>query len=144
MNIIRKIARPCGLVGGTWGLLAPLLIFVPLTCSRGTTPPITGGQTGKEIEAECISYYEMGMAGEVLPILSLIALIGLLGLLAVVLHKRDPHLGKIFMWVSASAMLVFSLFCIFSLGLFFLPAAILLIIAAAGMREVQEVPAREG
>ena len=98
----------------------------------------------REIEKEMVSYYEMGMAGEVLPILSFIALIGLLGLLAIVLHKRRPQLGKIFMWVSASVMLAFSLFSIFSLGLFFLTASILLIIAAVGMKEVQEIPDREG
>ena len=69
MNIIRKIARPCGIVGGIWGLLSPLLIFAPLTC-KSVTPPIIGEQVGKEIETECISHYEMGMAGEVLPYFS--------------------------------------------------------------------------
>ena len=136
MRVIHKIARPCGIAGGIWGLLAPLLVFVPLAC-RGTTPPITGGQAAREMETEMVSYYEMGMAGEVLPILSFIALIGLLGLLAIVLHKRRPPLGKIFIWVSASAMLIVSLLSIFSLGLFFLPASILLIVAAAGLKRIE-------
>ena len=69
MNIIRKIAQPCGIAGGIWVLLAPLLIFAP-TGSRATTPPITGGQAVREIEKEMVSYYEMGMAGEVLPYFS--------------------------------------------------------------------------
>ena len=133
MRAIHKIARPCGIAGGIWGLLAPLLVFAPLTC-KGATPPITEGQSGREMETEMVSWYEMGMAGEVLPILSFIALMGLLGLLAIVLHKRRSQLGKIFMWISASVMLAFSLFSIFSLGLFFLPASILLIMAAIALR----------
>lgn len=136
MRAIHKIARPCGIAGGIWGLLAPLLVFAPLTC-KGATPPITGEQVGREMETKMVSWYEMGMAREVLPILSFIALIGLLGLLAIVLHKRRPHLGRIFMWISASAMLVFSLISIFSLGLFFLPASILLIMAAIGLKGVE-------
>ena len=89
------------------------------------------------METKMVSWYEMGMAGEVLPILSFIALIGLLGLLAIVLHKRRPQPGRIFMWVSASVMLAFSLFSIFSIGLFFLPASLLLIIAAIGLKGIE-------
>ena len=136
MRAIHKIARPCGIAGGIWGLLAPLLIFAPLTC-KSATPPITGGQAGKEMETKRVSWYERGMAGEVRPILSFIALIGLLGLLAIVLHKRRPQPGRIFMWVSASVMLAFSLFSIFSIGLFFLPASLLLIIAAIGLKGIE-------
>ena len=137
MKAIHKIARPCGIAGGIWGLLAPLLVFAPLTSCKGATPPITGEQVGREIETEMVSWYEMGMAGEVLPILSFIALIGLLGLLAIVLYKSRPLLARIFMWISASAMLVFSLISIFSLGLFFLPVSILLIMAAIGLKGVE-------
>jgi len=136
MRAIHKIARPCGIAGGIWGLLAPLLVFAPLQV-KGATPPITGEQVGREMETEMVSWYEMGMAGEVLPILSFIALIGLLGFLAIVLHKRRPHLGRISIWVSASAMLAVSLFSIFSLGLFFLPASILLIMAAIGLKGIE-------
>jgi len=87
-----------------------------------------------------VSWYEMGMAGQVLPILSFIALMGLLGLLAIGLYKRRPLLAKIFMWISASAMLIVSLLSIFSLGLFFLPASILLIVAAVGLRGYEGIP----
>jgi len=81
-----------------------------------------------------VSMVEAGVAGDALPILSFIALIGVLGLLAIVLSKRRLHLGRIFVWVSALAMLVVSLVSIFSLGLFFLPASILLILAAIGLK----------
>jgi len=130
MNVIRRIALPCGVVGGIWGLLAPILVLLPITTARRVTPPFTGEQGGSEM----VSMVEAGVAGDALPILSFIALMGLLGLLAMVLSKRRFHLGRIFVWISALAMLVVSLLSIFSLGLFFLPASILLILAAVGLR----------
>ncbi len=130
MNVIRRIALPCGVVGGIWGLLAPILVLLPITM-RGVTPPFTGEQG----ESEMVSMVEAGVAGDALPILSFIALMGVLGLLAIVLSKRRLHLGRIFVWVSALAMLVVSLVSIFSLGLFFIPASILLMLAALGLRE---------
>ena len=133
MNVIRRIALPCGTVGGIWGLLAPILVLLPIAV-RGEVSPATGEQ-GERGESEMVSMVEAGVAGDALPILSFIALMGLLGLLAIVLHKRRPYLGRIFIWVSALAILVVSLASIFSLGLFFLPASILLIVSAIGMRE---------
>jgi hypothetical protein len=132
MNVIRKMALPCGIVGGVWGLLAPLLVYAPIYM-RGAEPQV--GAPQQEPEEETINMAEMGMAGEVLPILSFIALMGLLGLLAIVLYQTRPRLWRIFIWVSASAMLAISLVSIFSLGLFFLPASILLILSAVGMRK---------
>ncbi len=130
MNVIRRIALPCGIAGGIWGLLAPILALLPITV-RCAVSPVTGEQ-GKR---EWVSMVEAGTAGDALPILSFTALMGLLGLLAIVLHKRRPYLGRIFIWVSALAILGVSLVSIFSLGLFFLPASILLIVSAIGLRE---------
>jgi len=140
MNIIRKIAKPCGIAGGIWALLAPVLVFVPIY-ARGVTPPI--GAVQQEPEVEMISMVEAGVAGSALPVLSFIALMGLLGLLAIVLSKQRPGLGRIFMWISASAMLAVSLVGIFSIGLFFIPASILLILAAIGMRRGEEILVKE-
>ena len=78
---------------------------------------------------------EAGTAGDALPILSAIAVMGLLGLLTILVIKRHPHLKVAFLWVSALVMLMASLLSIFSLGLYFLPASILLILAAVGIRE---------
>jgi len=47
MNVIRKIALPCGLVGGIWGLLAPILVLLPIT-ARGVTPPVAVEQGENE------------------------------------------------------------------------------------------------
>lgn len=77
------------------------------------------------------------MVGEFLPILGFIALMGVLGLSAIVLHKKRPRLGRIFIWVSALAMLIVSLGLIY-----FLPAAILLIVALVGLKEVEKSQSR--
>jgi 4-amino-4-deoxy-L-arabinose transferase-like glycosyltransferase len=83
---------------------------------------------------EMVSMVEAGVAGDALPFLGFIALMGVLGLLAIVLSKRRPRLGKPFLWTSAIAMLLVSLLGIFSVGLFFLPAAVLLLVAAFGLK----------
>lgn len=137
------MALPCGIVGGVWGLLAPILVLLPIT-GRGVTPPVTVAP-GHEVLVlrrpvlgwgkDMVSMVEAGTSGDALPILSFIALMGILGLLSIVLSRRRHYLGRIFLWISAVAMLATSLVSIFSLGLFFLPASILLILAAIGLRE---------
>jgi len=129
MSIMRGVALPCGIVGGVWGLLAPVLVLLPI-CKLGATPPVTGGV----VEMEMVSMVEAGVAGDALPILSFIALMGVLGLLAIVLSRRRPRLGKPFLWTSAIAMLAVSLLGIFSIGLIFLPASALLLVAAFGLK----------
>ncbi len=129
MNVIRRIALPCGIAGGIWGLLAPILVLLP-TGMQAQVPPTTG-----EDKRGLVSMVEAGTAGDALPILSFIAVMGILGLLAIVLSRRRLHMGRIFVWISAVAMLAISLVSIFSLGLFFLPASILLIVSAIGLRE---------
>jgi len=129
MNIMHRVALPCGIVGGVWGILAPIVVLLPITV-RVAVSPITGGAEEKEM----VSMVEAGVAGDALPILSFIALMGILGLLAIVLSKRRPRIGKPFLWTSAVAMLAVSLLSIFSLGLFFLPASVLLLVAAFGLK----------
>ena len=82
----------------------------------------------------------------ILAIIILMALMGLLGLLAMILAKRSHRLSQIFLWVSALATLVISLVSavtMVSVGIILLPAAILLILAAIGMREKDEVSLKE-
>ena len=126
---MRRAALPCGMVGGVWGLLAPVLVLLPFGV-QSVTPPVTGGV----VEEEMVSMVEAGVAGDALPVLSFIALMGVLGLLAIVLSKGRPRLGKPFLWTSAIAMLAVSLVSIFSIGLFFLPASALLVVAAIGLK----------
>jgi len=126
---MRRAALACGIAGGVWALLAPLVVFLPV-CRVGVTPPFPGG-VGEE---SLVSMVEAGTAGDALSILSFIALMGALGLSAMVLNRRKLRLARIFVWVSALAVLAVSLVSIFSIGLFFLPAAALLLVAAIGRR----------
>jgi len=129
MSTMRKIAVPCGIVGGVWALLAPLVVFLPLY-ARGAALPFPGGV----VEEEMVSMVAAGVAGDALPVLSFISLLGILGLLAMVLSKSKPRLGKPFLWTSAVAMLAVSILAIFSIGLLFLPASALLLVAAIGLK----------
>jgi len=130
---MRRVALPCGIAGGVWALLAPVVVLLPI-CRVGVTPPFPGG-VGEE---SMVSMVEAGTAGDALPILSFIALMGALGLSAMVLNRRKLRLARIFVWVSALAMLAVSLVSIFSIGLFFLPAAALLLVAAIGLKRESE------
>lgn len=129
MSVMRRVALPCGIAGGVWGVLAPVLVLLPIY-ARGVTPPISGAKQ----EQEMVSMVEVGAALDALPFLGFISLMGVLGLLAIVLSKRRPRLGKPLLWTSAVAMLLVSLLGIFSVGLFFLPASVLLVVAAIGLK----------
>jgi len=78
-----------------------------------------------------------------LPVLSAIAVMGLLGLLAILVIRRHPHLEVTLLWVSALVMLIASLLSIFSLGLYFLPASVLLLLAAIGIGKTGAIPFQE-
>ena len=151
MKTLNRIARPCGIVGGVWGLLAPILVLLPVT-SRGITPPVTMPpghdvtvlrRPGLGWSEDMVSMVEAGTAGDALPVLSVIAVMGLLGLLAILVIRRHPHLEVAFFWVSALFMLVVSLLSIFSVGLYFLPASVLLLLAAIGTGGRAEAPTVE-
>lgn len=146
MKTLKRIAKPCGIVGGVWGLLAPILVLLPVT-SRGITPPVAV-PPGHDVLVltrpvlgwgkEMVSMVEAGVAGDALPVLSAIAAMGLLGLSAILVIKRRPHLKVALLWVSALVMLIASLLSIFSVGLYFLPASVLLLLAAIGIRKKGE------
>ena len=120
MNIIRKIALPLGIAGGIWGLLAPILVAF----------------LSPAWAFEKIWWYPA--------LLSFVVLMGVLALVAIVLSKRRLHLGRIFIWVSALAVLVVSFLGLFTWGLFFLPVSILLVLAAIGVRESTGSPGLSG
>jgi hypothetical protein len=122
---MRKAALICGIAGGFWGLLAPVLVLIPIASQA-----VSGG-VGQETR---VSMLEAGVAGSALPVLSFISMMGLLGLLAILLLRRRPGLGRPFLWVSAGAMLAISALSIFSIGLFFLPAVVLLLVGAIWLK----------
>jgi hypothetical protein len=129
VGIMRRVALRCGIVGGAWGLLAPILVLLPIA-ARAAASPITGEVGNREM----VSMVGAGTALDALPFLGFISLMGVLGLLAIILRKRKPRIGRPFLWTSAVAMLLVSLLGIFSLGLFFLPASVLLLVAALGLK----------
>jgi len=138
MKTLNRIARPCGIVGGVWGLLAPVMVLLPIA-SRGATPPVTGGL----VKTEMVSMVEAGTAGDALPVLSAIAVMGLLGLLAILVIRKHHYVAAILLWIVAVDMLILSLLSIFSLGLYFLPASVLLLLAAIGMGKKEEATPTE-
>ena len=61
-------------------------------------------------------------------------MLGVLGILAIILNKKGHKLGKPLLWASAVAILLVS-FVDIALGLFFLPASVLLLAAAVGLKK---------
>ncbi len=118
MGFLRRVALPCGVAGGTWGVLAPIVF------------PVTVLLMGEE-EISSLS----GMAVAVRLWLSFVSLMGALGILAVIWIMRNHKLRKLgrpLLWTSAIAILLAS-FVDIAIGLFFLPAAVLLAVAAFGL-----------
>ncbi len=118
MGFLRRVALPCGIAGGTWGVLAPI-VFPVIVLLMG------------EEEISSLS----GMAVAVRLWLSFTALMGALGLLVVIWSMRNHKLGKLgrtLLWTSAMGILMAS-FVDIAIGLFFLPAAVLLAVAAFGL-----------
>lgn len=115
MGFLRRVALPCGIAGGTWGALAPIVF------------PVTVLLMGEE-EISSLS----GMVVAVWLWLSFVALMGALGILAVIWIRRNNKLGKPLLWTSSLAILLAS-FIDIAIGLFFLPASVLLAVAAFGL-----------
>jgi len=139
MNVIRRIAVPCGIVGGSWAILLSILLSLIIPTRMVTTTTIEGQTWGFTIGVA------ESWAWAILTIIIFMALMGLLGLLAMILSKRKPRLSRIFIWISALAMLVISLVStvsMVSVGIILLPASILLMLAAIGLRK-GGIPAEE-
>lgn len=135
-RMITKITFSCGIVGSVWTILCTTLIisFIP---GQGEVIviEITEGQTVRQVSSAIVSTMNIGdLTLLVLAGLSLV--MGVLALVAVLSLKKRPYLRNALMWFSTSVILVVGLF---GIGIL-LPAAILLVIAAIGMREGSEVP----
>ena len=118
MGFMRRVALPCGIVGGAWGVLSPIVFPVVVLLMD-------------EEEISSLS----GIPGAVLLWLSFIVLLGALGLLVVIWSMRNHELrksGRPLLWTSAAGILLAS-FIDIAIGLFFLPASVLLSVAASGL-----------
>ncbi|MFQ5997059.1 MAG: hypothetical protein ACE5KP_05485 [Dehalococcoidales bacterium] len=114
---MRRVALPCGILGGVWGILAPIVVPVVILLT----------------DEEELSLLK-GIPGAFLVWLGFIVLMGALGILAIILNKRSHKLGKPLLWASAVAILLVS-FVDIAIGLFFLPASVLLLMAAIGLKK---------
>jgi len=137
MKTLNRIAKPCGIVGGVWGILLAIILSL-IAPTRMVTNAITmepGQYVTNTIES---------IAWGTVTIIIIMVLLGILGLLGLILSRGIPRTSRIFIWISSLGMLVLSLALIFIFispsGLILLPAAILLILAAIGMKETGATP----
>ncbi len=114
---MRRAALLCGAAGGT-RVVAPVAFPVTVLLMD---------------EEEISSLSGIPMAVRLW--LSFLALMGALGILAVIWSMRNHKLGKLgrpLLWISAVGILL-AAFVDIAIGLFFLPAAVLLAVAALGL-----------
>jgi hypothetical protein len=139
MKILNRIAKPCGIAGGVWGILLAIIYSFLLPTHTVITTTIT--EQSSIITTTASESWDW----LIIAFIILTALMGILGLLAVILRMRNLGLGQWFIRVSAITMLVLSLVgavTMVSVGIILLPAAILLILAAIGMgKKAESVPA---
>jgi protein-S-isoprenylcysteine O-methyltransferase Ste14 len=132
MNTIRKIAKPCGIVGAIWSTLFAILLSI-ITPTSMVTKVITL-DAGQFITSETAKI-DWGMVITI----AIMLLLGVMGLVTMILARRIPRTSRIFIWISSLGTLLLSLALMLILtvpaGLLLLPAAILLILAAVGMKE---------
>jgi glucan phosphoethanolaminetransferase (alkaline phosphatase superfamily) len=138
MKTLSRIAKPCGIAGGVWGVLLAIIYSLFLPTHTVITTTITG-QSSIITTTSSESWDWL-----ILAFIILTALMGILGLLAVIMRTKNLGLSRLFIWVSAIVMLVLSFggaITMVSVGIILLPAAILLILAAIGMgRKEEAVP----
>ena len=141
MKTLKRISKPCGIVGGVWSVLFAIILSI-MTPTRMVVMRVIATDPGQIVtnKVETIAW------GTVTTIVITI-LLGILGLLALILARKIPRASRIFIWISSLGMLVLSLALMFILtipsGLILLPAAILLILAAIGMGKKEEAPLME-
>src|ERR1039457_7257913 len=102
MNLIRKIAKPCGILGGIWGIAVSLLGLLLMPAATVTAA-----------------------------ILIFIFLLGALSIWGTLFSQRRFRLAVILLWASGIAYLPVG---IITGPWIFLPASLLLIIAAIGLQ----------
>jgi hypothetical protein len=136
MKTLSRIAKPCGIAGGVWGVLLAIILSL-IAPIRMVTNVITFPDPGQRA-TETIESIAWGTV----TVIVIMLLLGILGLLGLILSRRITRTSRIFIWISSLGMLVLSLALMFVFispsGLILLPAAILLILAAIGMGKKEE------
>jgi hypothetical protein len=125
-------ARPRGTVAAAIGVGAAMaatlwFVFSPCSYVGVRVAPAGPGRTGGVGERVCASLIEVN-GWWVLGLLSVPVILSVLGFLAVRGRIRGP------VWGMAAVLLAFCVVGALSVGLFYLPAVVALIVAAARMR----------
>lgn len=104
-----------GLLAGTWALLTPLLVFLPLYYA----------DTATEVQDKT-NALDAGRLGEAMMALGPSAAAGVVCLAAMALLKRGQQIARPLLGLSALGLLALSIFTAASLGPFFFPPALLM------------------
>jgi hypothetical protein len=136
MNFLHKIARPCGIAGGIWGILGSMLLLTLMgASSQGMTTitTLSNNQSITTISRTHWFYYDISL-------LIFTGLMGVMGIAGIILSKGRHHSGMILVCLSAIAMLIVSVLII---PPFLIPAAVLLVLAAIGLARSPKTESQE-
>ena len=111
----------------TW-LAALLLVFAPIYQGVSVTPVTSGGAASEPVRFTSTLVDVNGLS--VLPLLLVPVALTALGLIAVLATCIGLAKRRVLLWVSATLLLGFCVVSIFSIGLFYFPAAIALVVSA--------------
>ncbi len=103
-----------GILAVVWGLLSPLLVFLPLYYA----------DTARDA-ADKTNAFDAARVGEAMFALGPSAAAGLLGLIGMGLLTRGKQVGRALLGVSALGLLALSVFTAATLGKFLFPPALL-------------------
>ena len=105
------------------------LAFWPYSYSGTTVTAIGPDGSGGEIVALYASHIEINGWGVLIPLSIPVALTAI-GALAAVTWDRHRLRNKVFLWVATALLFGFCVLGMFSIGAFYLPAALALLVAA--------------
>ena len=105
------------------------LAFWPYSYSGTTVTPIGPDGSGGEVVSVSASIIEINGWGVLIPLLIPIALTAI-GLLAAITWDHHQLTNKVFLWVATALLIGFCGLGMFSIGIFYLPAALALLVAA--------------
>lgn len=134
MKTLNRVAKPCGIVGSVLTILPSLFVFL-FTPKMIVTTATSRGAIGQVLYRVTEKVFASGNL-VLLIFTGVTVMMGVLALVAILPLKTRPQLRSVLMWVSIISIFILGMF---SLGPVLLPAVILLILAALGMRTTGEV-----
>ena len=108
------------------------LVFWPYSYQGTRATPIGPDGSGGEVVSVSASMIEINGPGVLIPLLVPVALTAI-GLLNVLTWDGRNSRSSILLWVSVVLLIVFCVLAMFSIGMFYLPAALTLLVSAVIM-----------